>query len=213
METPAASEPYGSCPPSQLGDPAWQIALLFPAQGSWTEHDYLSLDTNRMVEYADGCVEVLPMPTLFHQRIVRFLFHLLQTHVQQIADGEVLFAPLPVRLWSGKYREPDVVYLRAARVRDDGYPEGADLVVEVVSEGKDARKRDLETKPREYAKAGVAEYWIVDPQDQEIHVLTLDGDAYRVHGKFGSGDDATSVLLPGFSVDVGRVFSAAASPS
>jgi Uma2 family endonuclease len=79
----------------------------------------------------------------------------------------------------------------------------------VVSEGEENRERDLEIKRREYAKAGIAEYWIVDPQEQRITVLVLDGQTYRVHGVFAPGDQATSVLLPGFAVAVDAVFAAA----
>jgi hypothetical protein len=71
--------------------------------------------------------------------------------------------PLPIRLWPGKYREPDIAYFRPGRIRDPRQPpDGADLVMEVASEGEENRKRDLQTKREEYARAGIAEYWIVD---------------------------------------------------
>jgi Uma2 family endonuclease len=167
------------------------------------------LDTNRLVEFSDGCIEVLPMPLIFHQLIVKFLHRLLETYVAAHAKGEVLFAPLPVHLWSGKFREPDIIYLRPHRIKDvHSEPEGADLVVEVVSEGEENRHRDLVTKREEYAKAGISEYWIVDPQDKQITVLVLEGQTYREHGLFGSGTTATSVLLSGFSASVDAVFAA-----
>jgi Uma2 family endonuclease len=74
--------------------------------------------------------------------------------------------------------------------------------MEVVSEGEENRKRDLETKREEYARAGIAEYWIVDPEVQRVTVLALDGTSYRVHGVFDRGATATSVLLPGFAAPV-----------
>jgi Uma2 family endonuclease len=186
------------------------VAYLFPAQGDWTEADYLCLDTNRLIELSEGCLEVHPMPTIFHQLIVGQLYDLLKAFVATHVPGMVLLAPLPVRLGSGKYREPAIVYLRPERVRDlHGQPEGADLAVEVVSEGAENRKRDLEIKRREYAAASIPEYWIVDPQERRITVLVLDGQAYRVHGEFGPGTQATSVLLPGFVVAVDAVFAAA----
>jgi Uma2 family endonuclease len=188
------------------------VALLFPVQGEWTEAEYLALETNHLVELSDGCLEVLPMPNIFHQLIVDFLHTLLKAFVAAHASGKVLFAPLPVRLWSGQFREPDVVYLRPERLTDlHAQPTGADLVMEVVSEGGENRKRDLETKPREYAAAGISEYWIIDPHDQRITVLTLDGSNYRVHGVFSPGTQATSVLLPGFAVAVEAVFVAGES--
>jgi Uma2 family endonuclease len=194
---------------STIGEPAWEVALLFPPQGEWTEEEYLALDTNRMVELSDGRLEVLPMPTIFHQLLVKYLCAMLDQHVSERNLGTVLFAPLPVRLWAAKYREPDIVFLRHDRARRvHGQPFGADLVMEVVSEGDENRERDLVTKRQEYATAGIAEYWIIDPRERHVTVLTLDEGVYRVHGEFAPEATAASVLLPGFEVDVESVFAA-----
>ncbi len=195
--------------PSPPGGPAWEVAFLFPLQGDWSEEEYLALDSSQLVELSDGCIEVLPMATIFHQLIVRFLSRLLETFVAAHAEGQVLVAPLPVHLWFKKFREPDIVYFRPHRVKDvHGQPEGADLVVEVVSEGEENRYRDLVTKREEYAAAGISEYWIVDPQERQITVLVLEGQTYREHGVFKSSTAATSVLLAGFSASVDAVFAA-----
>jgi len=196
-------------PMSRRGEPTWEVALLFSCQGNWTEEEYLALDTNHLVEISDGCLEVLPMLTIFHQLLVAFILRILSEFVANHADGCVLTAPLPVHLRPGKFREPDIIYFRPHRAKDVySLPEGADLVVEVVSEGEENRKRDLETKREEYAAAGISEYWIVDPQEKQITVLALDGKTYREHGVFGSGSTATSILLPGFTVAVDAVFAA-----
>jgi len=196
-------------PPVERGEPAWEVAWLFPAQGSWTEEDYLELDSSRLVELSDGFLEVPPMPTILHQLIVEYLHGLIAGFVGSHGAGKALFAPLPVHLWPGKFREPDIVYLRPERLRAARrYPHGADLVVEVVSEGEKSRERDLVTKPAEYAKAEIPEYWIVDPEEQNITVLVLDQGSYRLHGKFGANEMATSVLLSGFQVRVADVFAA-----
>ena len=183
-------------------------------QGNWTESDYLALSAqNRMVELANGCLEVLPMPTMLHQLIVGYLVQALQDFVAAHAAGLVLFSPCPIRLWPGQFREPDVFFLRPERIPADlrDPPYGADLVMEVVS--PDGRKRDLEVKRQAYAQARIPEYWIVDPREQQITVLTLDGAAYREHGVFGPGTQATSVLLPGFGVSVDAVFAAGRGPT
>lgn len=195
---------------SQRGEPTWEIAHLYPTQGNWTEAEYLALDTNHLIELSDGYLKLLPMPTVLHQLVVDFLHDRLKAYLQKHEGGTVLFAPLPVKLWPGKFREPDVVYLGPARtlnVRD--YPEGADLVMEVVSSGEKSRQRDLVTKRQEYASAGIGEYWIVDPELLQITVLTLTAGTYRVHGEFAVGQDATSALLRGFAVSVDEVFAAA----
>jgi Uma2 family endonuclease len=87
--------------------------------------------------------------------------------------------------------------------------EGADLVMEIVSEGAESRRRDFIDKRREYAQGKIPEYWIVDPQEQRITVLRLNGSEYIVHGEFAPGQIATSALLPGFVADVAAVFNAA----
>jgi Uma2 family endonuclease len=183
--------------------------MLLPLQGEWTEAEYLALNSTRLAEFSDGCLEVLPMPTRWHQLIVKYLFKNMEAYLEAHPGGEVFFAPLPVHLWPGKYREPDLVYVRPERWRNDPrYPEGADLAIEVVSEGEEDRRRDLVIKRQEYATAGIAEYWIVDPLEQRVTVLTLDGQAYLVHGVFAPGERATSVLLTGFEVDVAAAFAA-----
>ena len=78
----------------KIGEPTWDIAMLFPRQGEWTEEDYLSLDTNRLIELVGGCLEVLPMPTPYHQAIVRYLFRKLCMHVTDAELGEAFFALL-----------------------------------------------------------------------------------------------------------------------
>jgi Uma2 family endonuclease len=198
-------------PPTFPGEPSWPVALLFPLQGQWSEEEYLSLQdrTRRLVELSDGRIEVLPMPKPYHQRIVAYLYLLLRECVAAIGSGEVLFSPLPIRLRPGKYRDPDLVFLKPGRITDPQHqPEGADLVIEVVSDDEEDRQRDLVTKRREYAQAGIAEYWIVDPKTETISVLVLRGTEYLLHGEFRSGATATSVLLPSFTVEAKAVFDA-----
>jgi Uma2 family endonuclease len=190
--------------------PAWDVALLFPSQGDWSEFEYLALDTTRLVELIDGNLRVLPMPTIRHQFIVTFLFEILKKCVTGWQLGSVLIAPLPIRIRDNTYREPDVVFFSREHVipPDDKYLKGANLVIEVVSEDDESRNRDYQEKRADYAELGIPEYWIVDPQTDRITVLTLDSGQYRVHGEFGPGQQATSVLLERFAADVSAVFSA-----
>jgi Uma2 family endonuclease len=68
------------------------------------------------------------------------------------------------------------------------------------------REHEEVTKRVEYARAGISEYWIVDPGQMELTVLKLASDAYAEHGVFAGESLARSVLLPGFSVDVAKLF-------
>jgi len=202
--------PLPDATPSPSTEPAWEVAYLFPSQGNWSEEEYLVLKGNRLVEFSHGFIEVLPMPTTAHQLIVGFLYRVIQDFVAARNLGTLVFAPLRVRLWPGKFREPDLAFLlgkHRSRMGNEFW-EGADLVVEVVSD--DDRRRDLETKRREYAQARIPEYWIVDPQDRRIIVLELSGDRYAEHGVFGSGSKAASSRLTGLEVEVESVFAASA---
>jgi Uma2 family endonuclease len=193
------------------GQPTWEIAALFPAQGTWTVKEYYDLDHLRevhpLLEFTDGRVEVLSMPTHLHQAIVAFLLIVLRNFTDAHAPGIVLFSGMKVRLRSGKVREPDVLYMKAEHVYrcHEKHWKGADLVMEVVSPDPKDRKRDLEEKPRDYARAGIPEYWIIDPKEKRVRVLTLVGKTYKLHGDFVPGTQATSVLLPGFAVAVDQV--------
>jgi Uma2 family endonuclease len=182
---------------------------LAPLQGLWTEQQYLRLteQTNHLIEFTDGYIEVLPMPTSRHQTILLLLYERFKTAVQPMG-GKVLVAPLRLRLRPGKFREPDILLLRSAGDPryQDAFWLGADLVVEVVS--PDRPERDTEEKVRDYAEAGIPEYWIVNPLDETVTVLTLEGEAYPQHGIFRRGQRATSKLLDGFGIEVDDIFDA-----
>jgi len=201
--------------PSKRGELTWEIAQRYPRQGEWTEEEYFALEADYFVEFVDGVLEFLPRPKLPHQRIAKFLLYRLDEFVTENDLGEVDIAPLPVKLFEGRIREPDVVYMNWEQVEaaEDAYPNGADLVVEVVSPDDESRKRDYEEKPLDYAKAGVKEYWIVDPQMRTIKVLTLSRKKHRTDGEFRPGQTATSALLDGFSVSVDDVFAASRKPA
>ena len=200
---------YPTTKPENANELTWEIAQLFPAQGHWSEEEYLALATNHLIEFSHGQLEVLPMPTQSHQLLVIALLELLRNFVRTRKLGTVLFAPMRVQLWPGKYREPNILFMRTEHDdrRSDSFWEGADLVMEVVS--PDDPQRDTVTKRREYAQAGIPEYWIVDPAAASITVLTLHGREYALHGEFVAGETATSVLLDRFTVDVAAVFSEA----
>ena len=187
------------------------VADPIELQGFWTEAQYLKLTnwSNRLIEFTDGSIEVLPMPTQKHQAISQFLFLALYSFVQG-AGGNVFYAPLRLRIREGKFREPDLLLVTDAddpRCQND-YWLGADLVVEVVS--PDNPDRDLIDKRKDYAEAGIPEYWIANPIARTLTVLVLSGGEYREHGVFQPGEQAGSPSLPGFSVDVKEMFDAAA---
>ena len=204
---------YDPARSSKRGDPSWEVAYFFPRQGDWSEADFLAFETSNFpIELVDGCLEFLPMPTYSHQCLVRFLFLQLDRAAQQSGRGEASFAPCPIRLWNSRFREPDVFFLSAERIsRREDPPQGAEIVIEVLSPGSSNPERDLIQKRADYARACVPEYWIVDPEQSLVTVLTLGAGDYAVHGEFASGSTASSVFLPEFTIDVAALFASARS--
>ena len=193
--------------PRVVGRDDCVLAEAEALQGLWTQDQYLAITNacKRLVEFTDGRIEVLPMPTRQHQAILAFLYRAIydwtRTH-----GGEAFFSPLRLRIREGKFREPDVLVLRDGDDprNQNAFWLGADLVIEVVS--PDNPGRDLLTKRHDYAEAGIPEYWIVNPLDETITVLTLPGDAYVEYAVFARGDQAAGAILPGFSVEATEVF-------
>ncbi len=177
-------------------------------QGLWSVEQYLALtqQTHRLIEFTDGVIEALPIPTEKHRAISLFLLLSLLAFVRP-RGGVVFYAPLRLEVRPGMFREPDLLLLVHGDDprRQNEYWLGADLVVEVVS--PDQPGRDIDEKPRDYAEAGIPEYWIVNPLNDTITVLALAGKAYVEHGIFHRGERAVSKLLDGFGVDVDEVFS------
>lgn len=190
-------------------DEAAEDIDLAPLQGLWSVEQYLALtnQTNRLVEFTDGVIEVLPMPTKKHQAISLFLLLALLAFVRP-RGGAVFYAPLRLEVRAGKFREPDLLLVLDKddpRAQNE-YWRGADLVIEIVS--PDGPQRDTHEKPSDYAEAGIPEYWIVNPLEDTITVLALDGASYTPYGVFRRGETAASRLLAGFTVSVDHVLDA-----
>ena len=186
---------------------------VLPPQGAWSDDGYLWLTEHRrrLIEFTDGCLEELPPPTATHQAVLLFLYDLFSAHLRN-RGGVVMVAPLRMRIREGKFREPDLLLLRDRKdVRyEDRYWLGADVVAEVVS--PDDPDRDRVQKRADYAEAGVAEYWIVDPSDETILVLELADGAYHELGTYRRGDIAPSRQLEGLAAEVAAVFDAPKPP-
>ena len=190
----------------QLAD---DISRLLLRTEGFSVEDYLSLDGPYLVEYLQGSLQILPIPTALHQAIAFVLANLLVAWSKPDALARTKLAPFRVRLSDKLYREPDVCFMRglnAAR-RNDRFWIGADLVIEIISESN--RAHDVQTKRAEYAAVGIPEYWIIDLAQKMISVFVLANDAYALHGNFSAGQAAASVMLRGFAVDVSALFAAA----
>lgn len=187
---------------------AVEVAELWPFQGQWTETDYFNLpETNRLIELSEGEITIMPPPSFTHQRVLDNVYSALKAYVQQRRLGVTVFAPLAVRLWPGKIREPDILYY--AKAHQDRIGElvsgPPDLAIEIISAG--TRKVDRHDKFYEYAQAGIAEYWLVDPEAKTVEVFVLDEGVYTLLVKAGSRQQVRSLLLKEFKLDCEKIFS------
>ena len=138
-------------------------------------------DEDVRAEWIDGKIIAMSPASAPHQRLVRFLSTLFSAWVEEQTAGEVFLAPFQMKLDvrpSG--REPDVLVVTEAhqdRIRDSHLEGPADLVVEVVS--PESGPRDRGEKFYEYEAAGIPEYWIVDPEREQLEVYRLREDRYK----------------------------------
>src|SRR5258708_6827332 len=126
-----------------------------------------------MAEWVNGEAFVMAPPATNHQKIAGFLYRCLSFYVEWKALGIVFIAPVQMKL-PNSGREPDVLFVATeGQAKDVGrYLNGpADLAVEVIS--PDSRTRDRVDKFREYAQAGVREYWLVDSIRKQADFYTL----------------------------------------
>ena len=174
-----------------------------------SESDYLSAvaSTNRTVEWFEGELIQFPPNTMSHQLALGNLLSAFTRHVGIHDLGKVL-PTISVKLWSGTFRTPDLVYISKPNQNHlhAAHCENPDLVVEVTSEA--THELDTTTKCREYAKARIPEYWIADPKDKTLTVLTLQTEEskYTMSNIFELRDRAQSALMHGFEVNLNDVF-------
>jgi len=106
--------------------------------------------------------------------------------------------------------EPDLLYLSPARaaeaMRGDFVRVVPDLVIEILSKG--TRNRDETIKHQLYERAGVTEYWLVDPKKERILVYCRAGERFAPAATLSreAGDVLTTALLPGLEMPLSRIF-------
>ncbi len=171
-----------------------------------TVRDLLALGEGVRAELIGGEIRMTPSPEWSHQHAVSVLDRRLGAWAEAADLGIVFVAPLDVYLPSGDVVEPDVLFVaRGSNAVLDRWVRGVpDLLVEVLSPSNADFDRGV--KRELYARNGVPEYWIVDPEARTIEVLRLDGAAYRLHARCAGEDILTSPGLAGLRLRVRDVF-------
>jgi Uma2 family endonuclease len=153
-------------------------------------------DEDTLAEWVNGEVVMYSPASKRHQQIVSFLEKVLGTFVEQHNLGIVLSAPFQMKLEHG--REPDLLFVAREhqnRLKETYLDGPADLVVEIAS--RESVERDRGAKFYEYARGGVPEYWLIDPQMQWAEFYRLEEERYRM--TFGGEEgEYRALVLPGF---------------
>jgi Uma2 family endonuclease len=164
------------------------IVYKWTEQGEWTYEDYTCLpDDGRRYEIIGGNLYVSPAPRTIHQIIVTKLAHALSAFTVSKNLGQVLVAPVDVILADlASPVQPDVLFITSEQrnIIKENFIEGVpNLIIEVLSPGNP--QHDRRTKYELYEKAGVEEYWIVDPDNctVDVYALYMEG-TYLPHGHF-----------------------------
>jgi len=175
-----------------------------------TYDDYVLFpDDGMRHELIDGVHYVTPCPNLRHQQILGRLYLAVGNWLEAHSAGQVLFAPFDVVFTQHDVVEPDLLFVlreHEASKLVEKHALGADLVVEVASPS--TRRRDATIKRELYERAGVREYWIVDPDKAVVRVHRLDGARFASPFELSGerADVLTTPLLPGLQIPLDRIF-------
>ncbi|PLR75752.1 Uma2 family endonuclease [Bacillus sp. V3-13] len=182
-------------------------------QGNLTYADYLALDDNVRYEVIDGRVyNMSPAPTTKHQAVQRELlteFNIYLRGKQCSVFGspiDVCFADEDNDIKKIKeWVEPDLVVVcdknKIQEKRIVGVP---DLIIEILSNS--TAKKDKIIKFNRYQRAGVKEYWIVDPSNENIDVYLLENGTFKHSGIYFRDDRIPVYLFEEFSIDLTNIF-------
>jgi Uma2 family endonuclease len=182
--------------------------LTSEKKNKYTVDDYMLLEEDAPFQLINYDLIMSPSPIPLHQvisaRIVQALYNFLD---KKNNNGFLVSAPMDVKFDEGNVLQPDILYISAERREEiiKEYIEGApDLVVEILSPSN--AYYDLRLKKDVYEKYGVKEYIIIDPIAQNADLYVLKGPVYYLHQKAVKTETLNSVLLPGFSIELGKLF-------
>ncbi len=183
---------------------ALNTALL--AEKKRRQQFYQNIDDDMKAEFINGDMVVHSPVKKEHTDATGFLYKILDTFVRVFKLGYVGYEKVMTALTRNDY-EPDVVYFgteKAANFKKGQwkYPP-PDFVVEVLSEGTELRDRGI--KFQDYEAHEVAEYWIIDPEEESVEQYLLQNGHFKLHLKAAQGR-IESRVIPGFSIDIRALF-------
>jgi Uma2 family endonuclease len=166
-------------------------------------------DENRY-ELFNGELFVSRAPSISHQRVLGNIYTAIRAYLEQNPIGEVLLTPGVI---FDEYNSaiPDAVFIsnqqRHEIISGERIVEAPELVIEIVSPGKENARRDREVKRQVYGKNGVKEYWIADPLNRSLEIYRLKRHNLALVGTLVEEDEVTSPVLPAFKCEAHQFFS------
>jgi Uma2 family endonuclease len=179
-------------------------ALAHPEHARMTYEEFLDwADEDTLAEWVDGEVIMASPANKEHQDIAGFLAAILRFYVEENQLGVILIAPFQMKLaLSG--REPDVLFVAAAhqqRLKKTYLDGPADVAVEIIS--PESAGRDRGDKYFEYEKAGIPEYWLIDPLSRRAEFYHLNAQGTYQLAPIAPDGIYRSVMIPGFWLRIG----------
>jgi len=181
-------------------------AVLEKQAKRWTYEDYYRLDDGQRHEVIDGNLLSSPATDTWHQNRLNDINIFLSRFVKQRSLGQIFIAPVDVVLDPENTVQPDIIFVSAAnegiiqRRAIFGTPE---LLVELISPS--SVRRDRYDKKDLYARFGVKEYWIGDPANKSLEILTLKEGRYDLHCAAEVQGKLTSLVLAGLEFDLTEI--------
>ncbi|WP_144461489.1 Uma2 family endonuclease [Siminovitchia fortis] len=178
----------------------------------YTYADYLTWDEGARLELIDGKIfNMSPAPSRRHQQVLGELFTAFSVFLRD-KKCNAFFAPFDVRLFTENKQadeidhvvQPDLSIVCDQEKLDDKGCNGApDMIIEVLSPS--SVKMDRWIKFRLYEKAGVKEYWLVDPMNNSIEIHLLNNGIFEFHGVFTKEDTISVHIFPDLKLDLHQI--------
>jgi Uma2 family endonuclease len=182
--------------------------LTIEKKKKYTVEDYMLLEEGAPFQLINYDLVMSPAPIPLHQQIQFALSEIIVLYfIKTGRKGQWMYAPADVKFDDGNVFQPDILYISEERKREiikqriEGAP---DLVIEILSPSN--AYYDLRQKKDIYEKYGVKEYIVIDPIGLVAELYAIKDGAYYLHQKAQKNEQLNSILLPGFSIDLSRLF-------
>ncbi|GAK54389.1 hypothetical protein U14_05674 [Candidatus Moduliflexus flocculans] len=172
----------------------------------YTAADYLRWDDGQRYEILHGGVRAMsPAPSWTHQVISGNLEFEIKSYLRSQKRCQVVYAPVDVFLSDDTVVQPDIIVVcDPQKIEKRGCVGAPDLVVEILSPG--TAKLDWNDKFKLYEAAGVREYWIVNPEEQFVHVFQRVDGKFLLNGAYCAEDSVKIGIFEDVAIDLKNVF-------